>query len=168
MFSLVVRRALRTMKGEPGELSSETMRTGAVFSRPWRSRIWVGTALAVWTSGFALTTTSRAQARTEPSRTVWEGVYTDAQATRGRGLYAQHCAECHGADLQGGEGKPLSGDRFWEDWQETSVDYLLGQISRNMPRSEDGSLKGTLGMPTYTDIVAHVLKTNGFPRGKTS
>jgi len=96
---------------------------------------------------------------------VWDGAYTDAQATRGRGLYAQHCAECHGGSLQGGEGKALAGDKFWEDWQETRVGYLLGQISRNMPRSEDGALKGTLGMSTYADIVAHILSVNGFPAG---
>ena len=102
-----------------------------------------------------------------PAKSVWDGVYTEAQATRGRGFYAQHCAECHGGNLQGGEGKALRGDKFWEDWQEAPVGYLLGQISRNMPHSEDGSLKGTLGVSTYTDIVAHILSSNGFPAGTT-
>ena len=101
------------------------------------------------------------------SPTVWDGVFTDAQAARGRGFYSQHCAGCHGGNLQGGEYKALQGNRFWQDYQESTVGYLLGQISRNMPHSEDGSLKGTLGMPVYTDIVAHILSTNGFPAGKT-
>lgn len=99
------------------------------------------------------------------SKTVWDGVFTEAQATRGRTLYAQHCATCHGGNLQGGEYKSLTGDRFWTDYQETTVDYVLGQMSRNMPHSEDGSLKGTLGSSVYADIMAHILSTNGFPAG---
>jgi hypothetical protein len=96
---------------------------------------------------------------------VWDGVFTDAQAERGRGFYAENCATCHGADLRGRESKALTDKRFWVDWQETTVDYLLSQVSKNMPFSEDGSLAGTLGESTYVDIVAHILKTNGFPAG---
>jgi mono/diheme cytochrome c family protein len=99
------------------------------------------------------------------SKTVWDGVFTEAQAARGRTLYAQHCAQCHGAGLQGGEYKSLTGDRFWTDYQETTVDYVLGQMSKNMPHSEDGSLKGTLGASVYADIMAHILSANGFPAG---
>ena len=32
-------------------------------------------------------------------RTVWDGVYSDAQAKRGRELYSSKCLSCHGADL---------------------------------------------------------------------
>jgi Cytochrome C oxidase, cbb3-type, subunit III len=99
------------------------------------------------------------------ARSVWDGVFTAAQAERGRGFYLANCAECHGATLEGGEKQALKGDRFWADWQETTVDYMLGRISKNMPFSEDGSLAGTLGAPTYVDIVAHILNTNGFPAG---
>jgi len=99
------------------------------------------------------------------ARTVWDGVFTAAQADRGRGFYLANCSECHGATLEGGEKQALKGDRFWADWQETTVDYMLGRISKNMPYSEDGSLAGTLGIPTYVDIIAHILNTNGFPAG---
>ena len=101
------------------------------------------------------------------SRSVWDGVFTAAQAERGRGFYLANCAECHGGNLEGGEKQSLKGDRFWADWQESSVDYMLGRISKNMPFSEDGSLAGTLGTPTYVDIVAHILNTNGFPAGSS-
>lgn len=101
------------------------------------------------------------------TRTVWDGVYTDAQAQRGRGFYAEHCASCHGGSLEGAEHRPLKGDRFWATWQDTTVDRLLGHVSTNMPHSEDGSLKGTLGAAVYADIVAHLLKTNDFPAGTT-
>jgi hypothetical protein len=99
------------------------------------------------------------------NRTIWDGVFTAAQAERGRGFYLANCAECHGGNLEGGEKQSLKGDRFWADWQESTVDYMLGRISKNMPFSEDGSLAGTLGQATYVDIVAHILNTNGFPNG---
>ena len=99
------------------------------------------------------------------ARSVWDGVYTDAQATRGRLLFAANCAECHGAALQGGEGPALSGEKFWMSWREQAVGDLLGHVSKNMPFSEDGSLAGTLPMSTYVDIVAHILKSNDLPAG---
>ena len=99
------------------------------------------------------------------ARTVWDGIYTDAQAQRGRGFYAEHCASCHGATLEGAEHRALTGDRFWATWQDTTVDRLLTHVSLNMPHSEDGSLKGTLGARVYADIVAHMLSTNQFPAG---
>jgi len=101
------------------------------------------------------------------NKTVWDGVFTAAQAERGRGFYLANCSECHGASLEGGEKQALKGDRFWSDWQETTVDYMLGRISKNMPFSEDGSLAGTLGGPTYVDIVTHILTSNGFPAGSS-
>jgi quinoprotein glucose dehydrogenase len=99
------------------------------------------------------------------SRTVWDGIYTEAQAQRGRGFYAEHCASCHGANLEGAEHRALKGDRFWATWQDTTVDRLLTHVSLNMPHSEDGSLKGTLGARVYADIVAHILNANQFPAG---
>lgn len=99
------------------------------------------------------------------TKTVWDGVFSAAQADRGRVFFQANCAECHGVDLAGREAQALRGDRFWADWQETTVDYLLMRISKDMPFSDDGSLAGTLGMPTYTDIVAHILNANGFPAG---
>ena len=98
-------------------------------------------------------------------RSVWDGAFTDAQAARGRILYAANCAECHGATLQGGEGPALAGEKFWTSWREQTVGDLLGHVSKNMPFSEDGSLAGTLPMSTYVDIVAHILKSNDLPGG---
>lgn len=99
------------------------------------------------------------------TKTVWDGVYTQEQAQRGRVFYNEHCARCHGGDLQGGESRALTGDRFWTTWQDTTVDRLLGHVSTNMPHSEDGSLKGTLGARVYADIVAYILSRNEFPAG---
>jgi hypothetical protein len=99
------------------------------------------------------------------TRTVWDGTFTTEQADRGRIQFAANCAACHGNDLQGGEGKALTGRQFWADWGDRDVADLLTYVSRNMPSSVDGTLAGTLPSSTYADIVAHMLRTNGFPAG---
>lgn len=104
-------------------------------------------------------------------RSVWDGVFTDAQAERGRLQFNANCAECHGEDLHGGGGNEpgpaLAGDDFWMSWREQTVADLLDHIGMNMPFSDDGSRAGTLPLTAYQDIVAHILRTNGFPAGST-
>src|SRR5688572_1251729 len=59
------------------------------------------------------------------SRSVWDGVFTAEQATRGSTEFQENCASCHGPELQGtADAKALKGDRFWADWKESTVDYL--------------------------------------------
>jgi hypothetical protein len=99
-------------------------------------------------------------------RNVWDGAYTTEQATRGSISYSANCAECHGANLQGGEGKALRGEQFWSDWRESTVGELLTYISKNMPYAEDGSRAGTLSSGVYAEIVAHILEKNELPAGK--
>lgn len=101
------------------------------------------------------------------NRTVWDGIFTSEQATRGRTQFAAHCSECHGGALEGGEGPALVGDHFWGSWRESTVDALLTHVSKNMPLSDDGSLAGTLSAMTYADLVSYILSSNGFPAGTT-
>jgi hypothetical protein len=122
-------------------------------------------ALTLFVLGF-VSAVRAGQTGASGGRTVWDGVFTADQANRGRTYYAMSCAECHGARLQGGESKPLSGDVFWNDWRESTVGELLTYISKNMPYSEDGTLAGTLSPSTYVDIVAHMLERNGLPAGE--
>jgi mono/diheme cytochrome c family protein len=126
-----------------------------------------GVALVVWAQMVIICAQAPGGTSERASHTVWDGIYTDAQAQRGRGFYAEHCASCHGASLEGAEHRALKGDRFWATWQDTTVDRLLNHVSLNMPHSEDGSLKGTLGARVYADIVAHILNANQFPAGST-
>jgi S-disulfanyl-L-cysteine oxidoreductase SoxD len=118
-------------------------------------------AVSVIYAGFA----AAAGARQAASRTVWDGAFTTAQADRGRVQFAAHCAACHGSDLQGGQGKALTEKQFWADWGDRTVGDLVAYVSKNMPSSDDGTLAGTLPSSTYVDIVAHILRTNGFPAG---
>ena len=52
-----------------------------------------------------------AQAAAQPTRTVQDGVFSDAQATRGQALYAQRCAGCNFPALAGRVSAALHGER---------------------------------------------------------
>jgi S-disulfanyl-L-cysteine oxidoreductase SoxD len=100
-------------------------------------------------------------AQTTARRTVWDGVYTEAQATRGVAAFGQSCAGCHALAAEGRA--PLAGDAFWKSFAQKTVGELLAFISDYMPNGTPGSLSPA----TYSDIVALILKTNGFPAGNT-
>jgi len=108
----------------------------------------------------ALGTASVAAAQTSPPRrTVWDGVYTEAQAARGTMAYGQSCAGCHALATEGKA--PLVGDPFWKSFAQKTVGDLLEFVSTNMPNGTPGSLSAS----AYQDIVALMLKSNGFPAG---
>jgi mono/diheme cytochrome c family protein len=94
-------------------------------------------------------------------RTVWDGVYTDPQATRATGVFGASCAGCHALTPDGN--RPLVGERFWQRNTQKSVIDLLTFVSKNMPNGNGGSL----APETYNDLVALILKSNGLPAGTT-
>jgi mono/diheme cytochrome c family protein len=99
-----------------------------------------------------------AQAPVSP--TLWDGVYTDAQATRAEGAFGASCARCH--SLTPAEGRrPLAGDTFWQRHTQKTVAELLAYISTSMPNGQGG----TLSPGTYNDLMALILKSNGVPAG---
>jgi hypothetical protein len=91
--------------------------------------------------------------------TVWDGVYTDAQAVRGTSTFGQSCSNCHTLTSQGN--RPLSGEKFWQGYTQKSVGDLLTFVKTNMPNGNGGSLPAS----SYPDLVAAILKANGFPTG---
>jgi len=99
----------------------------------------------------------------QTSRSIWDGVYTDEQARRGRPLYDQHCASCHGAALEGGESAPaLAGGEFLSGWDGLTVGELLERIRTTMPQSKPRSLSREVN----ADIVAFIFSANQLPTGK--
>jgi mono/diheme cytochrome c family protein len=98
---------------------------------------------------------------TPAGKTVWDGVYTDAQADRATATFSSTCSRCHTLTADGN--RPLSGDKFWEGYTQKTVADLLAFVSKNMPNGQGGTLPG----PTYNDLVALILKSNGFPAGTT-
>jgi mono/diheme cytochrome c family protein len=100
-------------------------------------------------------------AQTPPA--IWAGIYTEAQAERGRSVVENHCSECHHADLSGGEGPALVGPTFMLKWELQSVERLFHKIRDTMP--EVGSSDVTEAQKL--DTVAYILQQNGFPAGAT-
>jgi mono/diheme cytochrome c family protein len=96
-------------------------------------------------------------------RTAADGVFTTAQAARGQVLYAAQCASCHGAALAGAQGPPLVGDGFLAAWQAQPLSDLAGKIRNTMPLDAPGQLTAQQS----ADLVAHMLKSGGFPAGGT-
>jgi mono/diheme cytochrome c family protein len=107
----------------------------------------------------SVTATLAAAQTSAPGRTVWDGVYTEPQAARGTMAFGQSCAGCHALAAEGRA--PLVGDAFWKSFSQKTVSDLLEFISSYMPNGAPGSLS----QPTYQDIVALILKSNGFPAG---
>jgi mono/diheme cytochrome c family protein len=116
--------------------------------------LFVMSAVCIAVCGIAL----RAQ---QPERTVADGVFTEAQAVRGYAAYEASCSGCHRADLTGGNGPALRDERFTKNFAGRDLKTLYTKIATTMPRAAAGSL----GDDVYLDIVAHVLKENGFPAG---
>jgi S-disulfanyl-L-cysteine oxidoreductase SoxD len=117
-------------------------------------RMVIAAALIVWVT--ALT-------HAQSARTVREGVYTDAQAARGQAIYQKQCASCHGTKLEGLQGPPLVAEGFLRQWHTQPLSELAAKIRNTMP----ADATGTLTPPQSVELVAFILKTGGFPAGKT-
>jgi quinoprotein glucose dehydrogenase len=91
-----------------------------------------------------------------------DGVYTEAQAARGRSAYSEQCALCHLPELTGGGVTPsLVGSGFSSRWQTQSVGDLFATIRSSMPLGAPFSLSTEV----YRDITAFILEANGYPTG---
>jgi mono/diheme cytochrome c family protein len=97
-------------------------------------------------------------------KTTLDGIYSDAQATRGEKVFAASCASCHGDDLSGGgQTPPLAGKEFNSDWNDLSMGDLYDRTHLSMPADKPGSLT-----PEQTvDVMAYLLKKGSFPAGQT-
>ncbi len=94
-------------------------------------------------------------------RTVADGIYTDAQAARGQASYEAACARCHRPDLGGADGPALKDDRFNRMFAGKPLLGLHERVTTTMPRNAPASLAEAV----YLDILAHLLRENGFPAG---
>jgi S-disulfanyl-L-cysteine oxidoreductase SoxD len=94
---------------------------------------------------------------------VWDGVYTQEQAVRGKAVYAKECSSCHGAALNGsGQAPPLEGADFKGNWNGQTVNDLFDKMQTSMPADRPGQLTRTQN----ADILAFLLSSNGFPAGQ--
>ncbi|HLG58267.1 MAG TPA: cytochrome c [Vicinamibacterales bacterium] len=102
------------------------------------------------------------RAQDSPAR-IWQGVYTAAQAERGKTTFNTACIRCHGADLAGTTAPALKGDRFQSSWGGDVIESLFGKIRDTMPPNFGTILTDQAKL----DIVTYILQTNGYPTGSS-
>jgi mono/diheme cytochrome c family protein len=96
-------------------------------------------------------------------KSVWDSVYSQDQAARGREKYTQVCSPCHQSDLSGSDQAPsLAGGEFLDRWDGQSVGDLADRIRLTMPQDDIGSLN----IQMSADITAYLLQANSFPAGQ--
>ena len=88
--------------------------------------------------------------------------FTAEQASRGRTVYAESCALCHGRHLNDGQfGPPVKGPAFKAHWHDQTPDALWAVIFKRMPPASPGGLESR----AYTDVEAYLLQQNGDKAG---
>jgi quinoprotein glucose dehydrogenase len=108
--------------------------------------------------------TRGAAALQETAASVWDGVYSDAQAQRGETAYRESCANCHGPELEGADmTPPLTGGTFTANWNDLTLGDLFERIRVTMPLDKPG----TLSRQQNADLIAFLLKANQWPSGAT-
>jgi len=94
-------------------------------------------------------------------------LYTEDQATQGQIAYYQNCAMCHGSNLggqeEGSSGPALKGSDFADPSYDFHVSDIFNFVANMMPAMSPGSLPHD----TSVNIMAFILKANGYPAGKT-
>lgn len=94
------------------------------------------------------------------------GLFTQQQVDRGRAVYAQSCAACHGVSLSGGSATPLVGAAFQSRWShpDMKVDDLFYVVRTTMPPN---AAQG-LSLADHAAVVALILAGNGYAAGTTT
>jgi mono/diheme cytochrome c family protein len=91
-----------------------------------------------------------------PERTTNSGVYTAAQAERGKKAFEAKCTTCH-------DTARFTGDVFLDAWAGKPLKDVWDIASGTMPEDNPGSLP----QQEYGDILAFFLHLNEFPAGDT-
>jgi cytochrome c5 len=125
------------------------------------ARISGVTGTAILVAAVSLLSARHAGAQASETR-IWKGVYSAAQAERGKANFEAACARCHHVELTGTDRAPaLKGDNFWSHWENETVNTLFTKVRDQMPPNF-----GTVLEPeAKLDIVAYLLRTNGLPDG---
>jgi len=87
-------------------------------------------------------------------RSANSGVYSAAQALRGRDLYALKCRSCHTPESH-------TGVIFDSWWGGKLVSDLFEYVLERMPKNEPGSLSPE----ESADVIAYIFRMNRMPTG---
>jgi mono/diheme cytochrome c family protein len=99
----------------------------------------------------------------ENSTTIWDGIFTEAQAGRGQQIYMGTCAKCHGERLNGAAqpdqppSPAIARSGFIKNWSERSAETLFAYLKTTMPKDNPGQLSDQQA----TDVLAHMLAVSG-------
>ena len=99
---------------------------------------------------------------------IWDGVYTEAQESRGEFIYEGACGFCHGYGLDGAaddpdmrSAPPLARAKFLRDWEGRSLAVLFELSNTTMPEDNPGSLTDQ----EFVDVIAYMLSVSNLPTG---
>ena len=87
------------------------------------------------------------------ARATLDGVFTAAQAERGRQVYQEFCVSCHQVEFY--ETKLAA-------WRDATVGELFDAVSATMPSANPGGLTSS----QYLDVLAYVFSITGSPPGE--
>jgi S-disulfanyl-L-cysteine oxidoreductase SoxD len=118
---------------------------------------------AMMAAGLMLLTAAMAALRAqEATANTNAGVYSETQADRGKAAYVKYCQACHGETMNGVDVAPaLVGSTFLGNWVGLSVGELGERVRTTMPQNNPG----TLSSATTADLIALILKANGYASG---
>ena len=127
-----------------------------------------------WANDFGSVSTDQVAAVLEgleaigETASVWEGVFTEAQAERGQAVYSGACGLCHGRRLNGAPDDPdmrstppLARAQFFRGWEGRSLATLFAYTRATMPENNPASLTDE----EYVDVIAYMLSVGGMPAG---
>lgn len=156
------------MKSETEHTQISTLQSSTSHAR-WTHGVIAAAAVWAFCASYSITSQAAFLAATpsalqaQATKSVWDGVYNEVQATRGEKSYLQECSPCHSENLTGGEMAPaLVGETFMTDWGGLTVGDLFERVRVSMPQDSPGRLS----RPVYADILAHILRSNKFPAGE--
>ncbi len=129
---------------------------------------------SAWANDFPSVTTEEVAAVLEgledigQMASVWEGIFTEAQAKRGQAVYSGACGMCHGRRLNGAPDDadmrstpPLARAKFLRDWEGRSLATLFEYTRATMPEGNPGSLTDE----EYVDVISYMLSVSRIPVG---
>lgn len=89
--------------------------------------------------------------------TTMDGVYTAAQAARGRQVYETVCVDCHNTEdwVEDGFRERWNGESVWRFWHYIWEQMPNGEPPYSLPREQ------------VTDVVTYILQLNEVPAGTT-
>jgi mono/diheme cytochrome c family protein len=141
----------------------------------WASAAAVAAALLAFSRSVGAGETATALRADEPHArptatiSIWDSVFTAAQARRGESAYTGPCSRCHGYKLDGAPddpdmlpAPPVAGPKFLRKWNGRSLAALLDYTRTTMPENNPSYLSEQ----EYVDIVAYMLSASGMPLGR--